>query len=47
MCNFHPPEVVVRGSETQLHVGENLNTLTQQDKGYYLESKLLLLFVFL
>ena len=23
--NFHPPEVVARGSETQLQVGENLN----------------------
>ena len=26
--NFHPFEVVVRGSETQLQVGENLNKLT-------------------
>ena len=25
MSDFHPLEVVVRGSETQLHVGENLN----------------------
>ena len=25
MCNFHPLEVVGRGSETQLQVGENLN----------------------
>ena len=24
MGNFHPLEVVARGSETQLHVGENL-----------------------
>ena len=23
MCNFHPLEVVGRGSETQLQVGEN------------------------
>ena len=23
MINFHAPEVVDRGSETQLHVGEN------------------------
>ena len=25
MSNFHPLEVVGRGSETQLQVGENLN----------------------
>ena len=25
MSNFHPLEVVARGSETQLQVGENLN----------------------
>ena len=24
MCNFHSPEVVVRGSEAQLQVGEKL-----------------------
>ena len=33
MSNFHPLEVVGRGSETQLQVGENLNKLTYQDKG--------------
>ena len=27
MDNFHPLEVVDRGSETQLQVGENLNYL--------------------
>ena len=27
MGNFHPIEVVGRGSETQLQVGENLNDL--------------------
>ena len=26
MSNFHPLEVVGRGSETQLQVGENLNS---------------------
>ena len=26
-CNFHPLEVVGRGSDTQLRVGENLNHL--------------------
>ena len=26
VCNFHPLEVVGRGSETQLQVGENLNS---------------------
>ena len=26
-CNFHPLEVVGRGSETQLQVGENLKYL--------------------
>ena len=31
--NFHPFEVVDRGSETQFQVAENLNKLTQQDKG--------------
>ena len=25
MSNFHPLEVVSRGSDTQLHVGEHLN----------------------
>ena len=34
MSNFQPPEVVGRGSETQLQVGENLNKITQHDKGY-------------
>ena len=33
MCNFHPLEVVGRGSETQLQVGENFFELTLQDKG--------------
>ena len=32
MINFHPLEVVGRGSETQLQVGENLGQLTLQDK---------------
>ena len=27
MSNFHPLEVVCRGSETQLHVSENLNNI--------------------
>ena len=27
MSNFHPPEFVDRGSETQIQVGENLNYL--------------------
>ena len=33
MSIFHPLGVVSRGSETQLQVDENLNKLTQQDKG--------------
>ena len=33
MSNFQPLEVVGRGSETQLQVAENLNKLTEQDKG--------------
>ena len=33
MSNFQPLEVVGRGSETQLQVGENLNKLPKQDKG--------------
>ena len=28
MSNFHPLEVVDRGSETQLQVSENLNEIT-------------------
>ena len=28
MSHFYPLEVVGRGSETQLQVGENLNTIT-------------------
>ena len=31
--DFQPLEVVGRGSETQLQAGENLQKLTQQDKG--------------
>ena len=30
MSNFHPFEVVGRGSETQPQVGENLNSLIQR-----------------
>ena len=30
---FQRPDIVGRGSETQLQVGENLNKLPQQDKG--------------
>ena len=33
MSNFHPLEVVDRGSETQLRVGENLKRIT--DKGFW------------
>ena len=33
MSNFHPLEVVGRGSETQLQVDENLIKLPQKDKG--------------
>ena len=33
MSNFHPLEVVDRGSETQPSVVENLNKLFQQNKG--------------
>ena len=33
MSNFQLLEVVGRGSETQLQVGENLNELTKQDEG--------------
>ena len=33
MSNFHPLEVVGRGSETQLQVGENLNYLILRLKG--------------
>ena len=31
--NFHEIEVVSRGSQTQLQVGENLNKRTQREKG--------------
>ena len=33
MSSFHPLEVVGRGSDTQLQVGENFNYLIQRDKG--------------
>ena len=33
MRNFQPHEVVGCGSETQLHVAENLNKIIQRDKG--------------
>ena len=32
MRNFHPLEVVGRGSETQLQVGENLNNIIYRFK---------------
>ena len=32
MSNFQPVEVVCRGGETQLQMGENLNKLILQDK---------------
>ena len=34
MSNFHPLEVVGRGSETQLQVDENLNFMMQRFKGW-------------
>ena len=33
MSNFRPLEVVGRGDDPQLQVGENLNKLTEQDEG--------------
>ena len=33
VSTFHPLEVVGRGSETQLQVGENLNKITLQVNG--------------
>ena len=33
MSNFHPLVIVDRSSQTQPHVVENLNKLTEQDKG--------------
>ena len=32
MSNFHPLEIVDRGGQTQLQVGENLNYLILSDK---------------
>ena len=32
MINFHPLDVVDRGSETQLQMGENLNKLSSRIK---------------
>ena len=43
MHNFHPLEVVGRGSETQLQVGENLNMLKAHTKGERIK-KLVILF---
>ena len=34
MSNFHPPEVVVRGNETHLQVGENLDENLNSDDDY-------------
>ena len=39
MSNFHPFEVVGRGSETQLQVGENLNRITQREKDQCIYSR--------
>ena len=38
MSNFHPLEVMVRGSETQLKVGENLYFIIQRFKGEHSDS---------
>ena len=35
MSIFHALEVVDRGSETQLHVSENLNNLVKRVKGCF------------
>ena len=35
MGNFHPLEVVDRGSETQLQVGENLNKMGERVRGFF------------
>ena len=35
MSNLQSLEVVDRGSETQLQLGDNLNKLPQQHKGIY------------
>ena len=35
MSNFHPLEVVDRGSESQLQVGANLNKTSWRVKDYY------------
>ena len=35
MSNFHPLEVVGRGSEAQLQVGENINTMTRCEKDLF------------
>ena len=36
MSSFHPLEVVDRGSDPQLKMGENLNKFNEQDKGQLL-----------
>ena len=33
MSHFHPPEVVVRGTETQLQMGEKFIFLIKRSKG--------------
>ena len=38
MSKFHPFQVVARGSETQLQVGENLNKTTQWVKRIHKDS---------
>ena len=40
MSNFHPLEVVGRGSDTQLQVGENLNNLFWNFKEYLTKSRI-------
>ena len=37
MSSFQTLEVVGRGREEQLQVGENLNKLTYRAKGYYIK----------
>ena len=45
MSNFQPREVVGRGSETQLQVGENSKKIIWQDNGYYIKVYILTLFI--
>ena len=47
MSNFHPLEVVGRGGETQIQLGENLDKFTQLFKGYHAHTACIISWIYM